>query len=325
MDTATTLTAATAELTASEHEDQALVMPMELVLVLAQLYLDDQTLWMLRDCSKVMRAIASEALLDRAFKIDGNTGLRGLLEFVRGQEGQGGEAVELEDMLGLHRHIDSYVAHQLLLNADEPPKMTDRFTEWTEYDPTMELTTNERFELQEAFRRAAGRSGRVSSRLYLEWKEEQQRLTRHLRQQMARVWCIASDWNSNRLFPFTAAENKDRRARREAKAAEKSMDELRLSEQKQFEHIASYNPRAGLQLRLTKRGGARPTIEFYVDHLTKFAALQRAYSVRFPPTLSREQRKALHEKAEELRKEGSMIWTRSFGQASGRFLIAYRS
>jgi hypothetical protein len=302
----------TLELSMPEDDADLLAFPLELFIMLCNRYFDTPTLWTFRNTSKLMRSIASETLLDSMLQTED---LKALMEYV---QKDGKETVELDEILALYKHIDGFVVHE---NGQAPLKTTERIMEWTEY-PTTDISTNEMFQLQEEFRRVAGRSGRVPSRLYYEWTEQQDRLTRNLRREMAKLWNIASDWNNHRLFPFTAAENKAWKARREAKQVQSSLEQINLAEQRHIEHMASYNPRAGLQIRFTKRAHTTDL----VDHLVKFAALQRAYSIRFPPTLTHEQRKRLHEKAEELRNtQGQKIYTKSFGQASARFLIAYRS
>ncbi|KAI8811378.1 hypothetical protein BJ742DRAFT_851206 [Cladochytrium replicatum] len=105
----------------------------------------------------------------------------------------------------LHHHIDDHITLQL---PPEPPKFTDDFTEWVNFDPTL-LGLERQTLYDDWYRRGGGRAGKSLSRNWSDREALRTNMTRELKLKVARLWAAGG-----KFFPFTKTENGQWRQRR---------------------------------------------------------------------------------------------------------------
>ncbi|KAJ3299842.1 hypothetical protein HK104_006579 [Borealophlyctis nickersoniae] len=274
-------------------------------------YLPSSALFILRDSCSSFRTLCKPFLLDSLLS---NDPISSLYNF-----STDGSSEPLQQLFHLHKFVLAYVAH---IMPPEPPKYPE---ESVEYDPAQHDDSY-----------AHWRKARKESKAYLEWEEERANRVRSLRRDLAKCWIVAG-----KRFPFTKVENGVWKERRRAKL-EKN-EEMRIMEGDQ--HLERDQDQSGIRSPPHHARKRRPnksgeedfhrqiltphiTIEhfdyYWLFHdkalfLRLFASDAEARVLKFPTDFDSQARKRLHEVAAELG-----LRTMSFGEGSGRFLVAMK-
>ncbi|CAG8609235.1 8895_t:CDS:2, partial [Scutellospora calospora] len=155
-----------------------------------------------------------------------------------------------EVILKMHKYVDKVV-----YSEDGPSKWTDNIIEWEGYNEKLDIYTN-----QEAFRREVGRRGKARAKAYIEWELKTENEKKVFKRELAKCWAVIG-----KLFPFSHAENREWKKRRQERSTPVQEDSLTPKENKvprqpkQHQRTKAYGvPKSCLQPRLSKQKHHEP-------------------------------------------------------------------
>ncbi|CAG8564942.1 2742_t:CDS:2 [Cetraspora pellucida] len=180
------------------------VFPIELWEQIVSYVNDIQTLKSLILTCSVLREILKEPLITQMVNCEP---LNKLFEFTKEcMENDNKEIKKMdikEIVLKMHKYVDKVV-----YSESGPSKWTDEIFEWDGYNDKSDISTN-----QEAFRREVGRRGKARARAFIEWELKVENERKILKRELAKCWAV-----TGKMFPFSHAENREWKRRRQERS-----------------------------------------------------------------------------------------------------------
>ncbi|CAG8667278.1 44881_t:CDS:2 [Gigaspora margarita] len=182
------------------------VFPIEIWTQIVSYVNNIQTLKSLILTCSVLREILKEPLMTQMVKCEPLNKLFELTkEFIRKEKNDDKEVQKMdikEIVFKMHKYVDNVV-----YNETGPSKWTDNILEWDGYNEKLDFSTN-----QEAFRREVGRKGKARAKTYIEWELKVENEKKVLKRELAKCWAV-----TGKMFPFSHAENREWKRRRQEK------------------------------------------------------------------------------------------------------------
>ncbi|PKK77204.1 hypothetical protein RhiirC2_101192 [Rhizophagus irregularis] len=98
----------------------------------------------------------------------------------------------------------------------EPSKWTDNMYEWDGYNQLLDDWKN-----QEDFSKSVGKKGKAKNKSYIEWEKNVENKKKFYRRELAKCWAVAG-----KFFPFSHAENREWKKKRQDKTSTDDNNEL---------------------------------------------------------------------------------------------------
>ncbi|CAB4484744.1 unnamed protein product [Rhizophagus irregularis] len=113
----------------------------------------------------------------------------------------------------MHKYIDKVVIEE---SGVEPSKWTDNMYEWDGYNQLLDDWKN-----QEDFSKSVGKKGKAKNKSYIEWEKNVENKKKFYRRELAKCWAVAG-----KFFPFSHAENREWKKKRQDKTSTDDNNEL---------------------------------------------------------------------------------------------------
>ncbi|CAG8507015.1 hypothetical protein C2G38_2048519 [Gigaspora rosea] len=183
------------------------VFPIEIWTQIVSYVNEIQTLKSLILTCSILREILKEPLMTQMVKCEPLNKLFELTkESLRKEKNDDKEIQKMdikEIVFKMYKYVDNVV-----YSETGPSKWTDNILEWDGYNEKLDVSTN-----QEAFRREVGRKGKARAKAYIEWELKVENEKKVLKRELAKCWAV-----TGKMFPFSHAENREWKRRRQEKS-----------------------------------------------------------------------------------------------------------
>ncbi|CAG8523991.1 16851_t:CDS:2 [Dentiscutata erythropus] len=197
------------------------IFPIEIWTQIVSYVNDIQTLKSLILTCTILREILKEPLMTQMVKCEPLNKLFELTEECMRKEkndDKENQKIDIKEIIfKMHKYVDKVV-----YSESEPSKWTDDIFEWDGYNEKLDFSTN-----QEAFRREVGRRGKARAKAYIEWELKVENEKKILKRELAKCWAV-----SGKMFPFSHAENREWKRRRQERSTSDQDSSLMPKENK---------------------------------------------------------------------------------------------